>query len=92
MVSQDLIIQLLTQRFDALDKRLDVMDAKNDQRDLRVNTMDASNKKEVAELKEEIAAAKTAWRVVMGITTSAAVFIGYIVSQIPAFWAMLHKS
>ena len=92
MANQDIIIQLINQRFDSLDKRLDVMDAKNDQRDLRVNTMDAANKKEVSDLRADIEAAKTAWRVITGILAVVTGFVGWAVSMVPDFWTAFHKS
>lgn len=91
-MKEEVVIQLLTQRFDALDRRLDVMDAKNDQRDMRVNTMDAANKKEVSDLRADIDAAKQLWRVVTVIVAAVTGFVGWVVSLVPDFWTAFHRS
>jgi tetrahydromethanopterin S-methyltransferase subunit G len=68
----DTIIQLLTQRFDQLDKRLDVMDAKNDQRDMRVNTMDAENKKRLDALEADVGFVKNLFKGACALIATAA--------------------
>lgn len=92
MANQDVLVQLINERFGDVLRRLDVMDAKNDQRDLRVNTMDAANKKEVADLRADIEAAKTAWRVITGILAAVTGFVGWAVSMVPDFWTAFHRS
>jgi hypothetical protein len=92
MANQDVLVQLINERFGDVLRRLDVMDAKNDQRDLRVNTMDAANKKEVADLRADIEAAKTAWRVITGILAVVTGFVGWAVSMVPDFWTAFHRS
>jgi hypothetical protein len=89
---EETVIQLITQRFDALDRRLDVMDAKNDQRDMRVNTMDANNKAEIASVKDDIKAAKLLWKVATIISSVVLGFFGWAISLIPDFWTAFHKS
>lgn len=91
MARDEVIIQLINQRFDGVEKRLDVMDAKNDQRDLRVNTMDANNKAEINNLKGEIDRLKTTWKVVCAIFTGAIGFLGWAVSQGIHLWDATHK-
>lgn len=91
MANQDVIIQLLNERFGDLMRRLDVMDAKNDQRDLRVNTMDKENKAEITAVRTEIDKAKTLWKAACWVGAVIASVIGWAASAAPKLLETLHR-